>query len=148
MRQQLHAEWTKLRTSPGTVWLLLGIVAATVAVSALGAETCSSGDCAKASLIGVQLGQAIVAILAVLVIGGEYGTGMVRVTLAAMPRDCGVSPWTPSVPSRTGSSPGGWAQRSSSPRHFAERGIFARRKQSLPTCGRRPQRRRLRRPRR
>jgi ABC-2 type transport system permease protein len=81
----VRAEWTKLRTSPGTVWLLLGIVTATVAVSALGAKTCSAGDCAKASLIGVQLGQAVVAILAVLVIGGEYGTGMVRVTLAAMP---------------------------------------------------------------
>jgi ABC-2 type transport system permease protein len=83
---ELRAEWTKLRTSPGTVWLLLGIVAATVAVSALGAQTCSTGDCAKTSLVGVQLGQAIVAILAVLVIGGEYGSGMVRVTLAAMPR--------------------------------------------------------------
>jgi ABC-2 type transport system permease protein len=83
---ELRAEWTKLRTSPGTVWLLLGIVAATVAVNALGAKTCSAGDCAKASLIGVQLGQAVVAILAVLTIGGEYGTGMVRVTFAAMPR--------------------------------------------------------------
>jgi ABC-2 type transport system permease protein len=82
----LRAEWTKLRTSPGTTWLLAGIVAATVAVSALGAKTCSAGDCTKASLTGVQLGQAIVAILGVLAIGGEYGTGMVRVTFAAMPR--------------------------------------------------------------
>jgi len=34
----------------------------------------------------VTLGQAIVALLAVLAVGGEYGTGMIRVTLAATPR--------------------------------------------------------------
>ena len=33
-----------------------------------------------------QLGQAVVAILAVLVISGEYSTGMIRITLTAMPR--------------------------------------------------------------
>ena len=37
-------------------------------------------------LIGIDLSQAVVAVLAVLVISGEYGTGMIRVTLAAMPR--------------------------------------------------------------
>jgi ABC-2 type transport system permease protein len=40
----------------------------------------------KLSLIGVELGQALVAILAVLVISGEYSSGMIRTTLAAMPR--------------------------------------------------------------
>ena len=40
----------------------------------------------KLSLTGVQLGQAVVAILAVLMISGEYSTGMIRTTLAAMPR--------------------------------------------------------------
>ena len=30
----LRAEWTKLRTLPGTGWLLLGVVAATVTISA------------------------------------------------------------------------------------------------------------------
>lgn len=33
LREALHAEWTKLRTLPGTIWLLAGIIAATVAVS-------------------------------------------------------------------------------------------------------------------
>jgi len=52
---------------------------------------CPSGavcqvDTVKISLTGVDLGQAIVAILAVLAISGEYSTGMIRVTLAAMPR--------------------------------------------------------------
>jgi len=88
----IHAEWTKLRTTPGTGWLLLAVIATTVAVSATTAATagCPGGACgvnaAKLSLTGVQVGQAVVALLAVLMIGGEYGTGMVHVTLAAMPR--------------------------------------------------------------
>lgn len=82
----LRAEWTKLRTAPETPWLLITAVASTVGVSALAiATTDTPGDPARVSLTGVQLGQAVVAILAVLTIGGEYGTGMVRVTLAAMP---------------------------------------------------------------
>jgi ABC-2 type transport system permease protein len=51
--------------------------------------TCTSagcgGDPVKLSLIGVHLGQALVAILAVLVISGEYSSGMIRTTLTAMP---------------------------------------------------------------
>jgi ABC-2 type transport system permease protein len=92
MRSALHAEWTKLRTSPGTIGLLLAMVVATIggSVTAAAATACTSGDCGqdltKLSLIGVQLGQAVVAILAVLVIGNEYSTGMVRVTLTASPR--------------------------------------------------------------
>jgi ABC-2 type transport system permease protein len=43
-------------------------------------------DLAKLSLSGIQLGQALVAILAVLVISNEYSTGMIRTTLTAMPR--------------------------------------------------------------
>jgi ABC-2 type transport system permease protein len=85
----LHAEWTKLRTSPGTPWLLLAVVVSTVAVSLTTAALAPAGDGAdpvRVSLTGIQLGQAVVAILAVLMIGGEYGTGMIRITLAAMPR--------------------------------------------------------------
>ncbi|MGO9335786.1 MAG: ABC transporter permease, partial [Acidimicrobiales bacterium] len=43
-------------------------------------------DTPKLSLTGVDLGQAVVAVLAVLVISNEYSTGMMRVTLTAMPR--------------------------------------------------------------
>ncbi|MDX6390191.1 MAG: type transport system permease protein, partial [Streptosporangiaceae bacterium] len=66
--------------------------AATVAISAAAtaAVRCPSGiacpvDTAKLSLTGIQFGQAVVAILAVLVISGEYSTGMIRTTLTAMP---------------------------------------------------------------
>jgi len=89
----LHAEWTKLRTISGPAWLLLGVAALTigVGVAAVGATHCPAGtqcpvDPTKLSLTGIQFGEAVVAILAVLAICNEYSTGMIRVTLAAMPR--------------------------------------------------------------
>ena len=88
----LRAEWTKARTLASTGWLLLAAVVLTVTVSAAvaGAVTCPARNCAadpaRISLTGVYLGQAAVAILAVLMISSEYSTGMIRVTLAAMPR--------------------------------------------------------------
>ena len=93
MRDALHAEWTKLRTVSGPAWLLAGAIVLTVAVSAAAtaAVRCPAGtacpvDTPKLSLTGIEFGQAIVAILAVLVISGEYSTGMIRITLTAMPR--------------------------------------------------------------
>jgi ABC-2 type transport system permease protein len=92
-RDAVRAEWSKLLTVSGPAWLLAAIVGLTVAVSAAadaatrcpGGTTCSV-DTVKLSLTGVQLGQAIIAILAVLPICTEYSTGMIRVTLAAVPR--------------------------------------------------------------
>lgn len=93
LRGALHAEWTKLRTAPETTWLLIATVVLTVAVSsaAAAATRCAPGaacrvDVPKLSLTGIDFGQAVVAVLAVLAIGGEYSTGMIRTTLAAMPR--------------------------------------------------------------
>ena len=92
MSAALRAEWTKLRTLPGTGWLLLGVGAATVIISAAvsASVSCSSPaschvDVTKLSLTGTYLGQAVVAIVAVLAVSGEYATGMIRTTLAAMP---------------------------------------------------------------
>jgi ABC-2 type transport system permease protein len=84
----LRAEWTKAHTTPGTIWLLLAVVASTVGVTAMTAGSLGADavDPVRVSLTGVQLGQAVVAILAVLGIGSEYSTGMVNVTLAAIPR--------------------------------------------------------------
>ena len=92
MKAALHAEWTKLRTVAGTIWLLLATIALTVGLSAAAAATvkCPSAGCnldpTKLSLSGIELGQELVAILAVVTISSEYGTGMIRVTLTAMPR--------------------------------------------------------------
>ncbi|MBT2225308.1 ABC transporter permease subunit [Nonomuraea sp. NEAU-A123] len=92
MRRELHAEWTKLRTVASPAWLLLTAITLTAAMSAAAAAavSCPSAGCdqdiTKVSLMGVQAGQAVVAILAVLAISGEYSTGMIRTTLTAMPR--------------------------------------------------------------
>jgi len=95
----VHAEWTKLRTLAGTWWLLAAAVAVTIAAGAAVAATAAvppgpaggvaagaAADPARISLAGVTVGQVVVTLLAVLAVGGEYGTGMIRVTLAATPR--------------------------------------------------------------
>jgi len=88
----VRAEWIKVRTAPGMLWLLPVTMIMTVALSVAAIATtadCVSGcavDPAKVSLTGVDLGQAIVAVFAVLAIGAEYSTGMIGVTLAAIPR--------------------------------------------------------------
>lgn len=89
----LHSEWTKLRTTPGPAWLLGTVVLLTAAISAAAAAAtrCPAGlscpvDPAKLSLTGVQAGQAVVAVLAVLAVCSEYSTGLIRITLTAVPR--------------------------------------------------------------
>ncbi|MFE4369824.1 hypothetical protein ACFRMN_16645 [Streptomyces sp. NPDC056835] len=91
MRHALHAEWTKMRTVGGTGWLLLATIGLTVGLSAasIAASTCDGSGCTqdvtRLSLTGIYLGQAVVAVLAVLVISGEYGTGMIHTTFTAVP---------------------------------------------------------------
>ncbi|MFG1947140.1 ABC transporter permease [Nonomuraea sp. NPDC048826] len=92
MNRALHAEWTKLRTVAGAGRLLLLAVVVTVGVGAILTTTltCPYGRCGqdsvKLAFSGVQASQACVALLAVLAVGGEYSTGMIGVTLAAVPR--------------------------------------------------------------
>jgi ABC-2 type transport system permease protein len=92
MNHALQAELTKLRTISGTAWLLLSAIVLMVALSAVVAlavtytATGAGEDITKLSLSGIYLGQAIVAILAVQTISLEYSTGMIRVTLTAIPR--------------------------------------------------------------
>jgi ABC-2 type transport system permease protein len=91
MSNALHAEWTKQRTVATTGWLLLSSIAlivglgAVVALATSYSTTGSGQDITKLSLVGILLGQAMIAILAVLTISDEYSTGMIRVTLAAIP---------------------------------------------------------------
>jgi ABC-2 type transport system permease protein len=91
MNRAIHAEWTKLRTMPGTGWLLLAAVVVTIAGSWLASAvvkcpaSCGT-DTTKLSLTGILIGQAAVAILAVGVIAPEYSSGMIKTTLAAVPR--------------------------------------------------------------
>ena len=92
MSASLHAEWTKLRTVSGTSSLLAATAAVTVAIGAVAAASarCQPGafcgvDPARLSLTGVQVGQVLVAIMAVLAVSNEYSTGMILLTLTAMP---------------------------------------------------------------
>jgi ABC-2 type transport system permease protein len=92
MSWAVHAEWTKLRTLTATWWLLLGVFALTLALGvAVDSSTSYSElgpvqDTTEVSLTGVYLGQAVVTMLAVVMVGSEYSTGMIRTTLAAVPR--------------------------------------------------------------
>jgi len=95
MREAIRAEWAKTWSDPVTPWLLAGLVVLSAAVSAatIAAARCPAdvaGGCAqdpaRISLTGVYVGQAVAALAGVLAIGTEYGTGMIRVTLTAIPR--------------------------------------------------------------
>ncbi|HEV7647236.1 MAG TPA: hypothetical protein VGP26_03665, partial [Actinophytocola sp.] len=81
----LHAEWTKLRTLPANAWLVAATAGFTVAASVAALSTVDTSHCpspaecfedtTKLSLAGVWFGQVAVLVLAVGMIGGEYGTG-------------------------------------------------------------------------
>ena len=88
----LRAEWTKFRTVAGPSWLLAGVVAVTVSagVAAASVARCQSATCgidpATVSFTGIGPGQAVIAVAGVLAIGNEYSTGMIKLSLTAMPR--------------------------------------------------------------
>ncbi|MEK0099330.1 ABC transporter permease [Streptomyces sp. A475] len=87
----LRAEWTKLRTAGDLGRSLLLAVALTVAVGCGTAKAvkCPDAGCGqdavKLALTGVTVGQAVIGVFAVLAVSGEYGTGMIRTTLTAVP---------------------------------------------------------------
>jgi ABC-2 type transport system permease protein len=90
--QALRAEWTKFRTVAGSAGLLAGMVTLTVAVTAAAASAaqCQSARCgidpATVSFTGIYPGQAVAAVAGALAIGNEYSTGMIKLSLTAMPR--------------------------------------------------------------
>ena len=90
--QALRAEWTKFRTVAGSAGLLAGLVTLTVAVTAAAASAaqCQSARCgidpATVSFTGIYPGQAVAAVAGALAIGNEYSTGMIKLSLTAMPR--------------------------------------------------------------
>jgi ABC-type transport system involved in multi-copper enzyme maturation permease subunit len=90
----LASEWTKLRSLPSTMWSLssalvlvvgFGVVYAMVRVTRPPADP-STFDATSVSLAGVQLAQFAIGVLGVLLMTGEYATGSIRVSLAAVPR--------------------------------------------------------------
>ena len=92
----MKSEWTKLRTQPGALWSLLSAVILVVAFGILYSllrvarpprgATAATFDPTSVSLAGVQLAQIAAGVLGVLLITSEYATGLIRTTLAAVPR--------------------------------------------------------------
>ena len=93
----VHSEWIKLRTLRSTVWSYAVIVLISVGLAALMSSTVGSFAASvpesqyneylvQASTFGLFFGQLVSAVLGVLVISGEYSTGMIRSTFTAVPR--------------------------------------------------------------
>src|SRR6202167_2409529 len=90
----VRAEWTKLRALRSTRWCAL---TAAVLIVGLGAAIAGSGTAYHVSpantaangvsvaLLGVLFAQLVIGVVGVLAFSGEYGTGMIRATLAAVP---------------------------------------------------------------
>ena len=90
----VRAEWTKLRALRSTWWCGLSAVVLIVglgaAIAASGAPYhVSAGNSAatgvSAALLGVLFAQLVLGVVGVLAFSGEYGTGMIRATLAVVP---------------------------------------------------------------
>lgn len=94
----IASEWVKLSTLRSTWITLAAAVLGTIAVGALASwaidahwshlqpDERATFSPISQSLTGVYLAQLAIGVLGVLVISGEYATGMIRATLAAIPK--------------------------------------------------------------
>ncbi|MFE4972611.1 ABC transporter permease [Kitasatospora sp. NPDC056651] len=94
----LRSEWTKIRSVRSTVWTLALTFVVTVGIGALLSLLTNSNfaefrgsrqtpfDATSTSFAGIQLGELAIIVFGVLAIGNEYSSGMIRLTLAAVPQ--------------------------------------------------------------
>jgi ABC-2 type transport system permease protein len=94
LRQAMRAEWTKLTSLRSTKWALL----ITFIICGLGTFLATHGsvhhsrdwyrgfDPTNSALAGLAFSSLVIAVLAVLCMTGEYGTGTIRSSLTATPR--------------------------------------------------------------
>ncbi|HLJ99072.1 MAG TPA: ABC transporter permease subunit [Streptosporangiaceae bacterium] len=91
----LRSEFLKLRSVRSTFWTLsaavvsnigLGGLTAAVLAGRLSASEKAAADGVRLALAGIHLSQIAFGVLGVLVITSEYGTGMIRATLSAVPQ--------------------------------------------------------------
>jgi ABC-2 type transport system permease protein len=96
--QVIHSEWIKLRTVRSS-WFMLGATVLGIAGvgllvsyadsahwSAMSASSRADFNPVNQDLIGVNLAELTVGVLGVLVVTGEYASGLIRATFAAVPR--------------------------------------------------------------
>ncbi len=90
----VRSEWIKLTSLRSTLWSLALIIALGIGLALMitalnstieGMPASDPGSVLTTVTIGIAFGQLIAAVLGVLVISGEYSTGMIRSTLAAVP---------------------------------------------------------------
>jgi ABC-type transport system involved in multi-copper enzyme maturation permease subunit len=94
LRRAIVSEWVKFRTLRSTIAVLgasvLGILAIAMIVAYntrhLTANLQPDDHVASSTLQGYYLGQLLIGALGVLFVTGEYSTGMIRSTLAAVPK--------------------------------------------------------------
>jgi ABC-type transport system involved in multi-copper enzyme maturation permease subunit len=93
----LRSEWTKLRSVRSTYWTAGIAVLASVALGVVicartayninrGQQSLDGFDPTLTSLNGLYIAQVAIGALGVLTISSEYGTGMIRATLSAVPQ--------------------------------------------------------------
>ncbi|MBF4602771.1 ABC transporter permease subunit [Curtobacterium sp. VKM Ac-2884] len=93
----LRSEWIKLRSLRSTAWSFLLVLVLPIGIGVLLAAFADNGgqgltgDAARNALVlystsGTMLSSLIVAVIGALVVTGEYGTGMIRSSFAAVPR--------------------------------------------------------------
>ncbi len=94
-RRVLNAEWIKFRTLRSSWYTLAAAVASMIGIGAVIGYTSSTATwselepgiaAASGPLQGFFLAQLFIGVLGVLFVTGEYGTGMIRSTFAAVPR--------------------------------------------------------------
>jgi ABC-2 type transport system permease protein len=94
LRRTINAEWIKFRTLRSTLGVLAAAVVGMVVVALLVAyntrhisANIQPDDIVPSSTLqGYYLGQLLIGALGVLCVSGEYSTGMIRSTLAAVPK--------------------------------------------------------------
>ncbi|MBO1330532.1 ABC transporter permease [Streptomyces sp. VRA16 Mangrove soil] len=93
-RDAARMEWIKLRSLRSTTYALLLTVVGMIAMGVVtmantkaphGASRVASFDPTNNVLAGVALGQLVIGVLGVLMVTGEYTTGTIRATFAAVP---------------------------------------------------------------
>lgn len=93
----VRSEWIKLRSLRSTFWSYAIVILMSVGMAALSSGTGFRSDgpipaeqqvqmVAQSTMFGIYFGQLVIAVLGVLVISGEYSTGMIRSTLTAVPK--------------------------------------------------------------
>ena len=95
-RSVARMEWLKLRSVRSTAWVLLvfaaGMIGLAIVVIAhqdwatMSAPSRASFDPTNNSFAGLAIGQLALGVLGVLAITAEFSSGMIRATLAAVPR--------------------------------------------------------------